>query len=105
MPNVADRPTEHIYSAEVHWDVATGLLLAVRGGMIDFRPLSDGLGSASPLPGGVREWDHDVYRAEGSIGYRLSRNLGVLLSGFWQTQEEGNDADSTFAGLRLWWGF
>lgn len=105
VPNVADRAEERIYSGEIQRDLVAGLYVAARVGYIDFRPLADGLGAASPLPGGAVDWDHDVVRYEGSIGYRLARNVGVILSGLRQVQDEASDGDTEFAGLRLWWAF
>lgn len=105
VPNVGGRPTERSYSAEIQTDVVAGLFYALRVGYIDFRPVSDGLGAASPLALGRTDWDFDVLRYEGSIGYRLARNVGVLLSGFRQVQLGGADGDTSFAGVRLWWGF
>jgi hypothetical protein len=104
VPNVADRAEERGVSVEVQRDLAPGLSAAARYGHIDFQPLSDGLGDASPYPGG-RDWDWDVSRYEGSLAYRLTRNVGLLLSGYQQVQHGAADGDGTFVGLRLWWGF
>ena len=103
VPNVAERATERALNVEVQRDLIPGLSAAVRYGAIDFRPLSDDL-TASPLPGG-RDWDRDVSRYEGSLAYRLTRNVGVLLSGYQQVQRGASDGDGTFVGLRLWWAF
>ena len=72
-------------------------------GHIDFRPLDDGLGGASPS--GPTDWDNDVTRYEASLGYRFARNTGVLMSAYQQSQEREVDTDSRFVGLRLWWAF
>jgi hypothetical protein len=105
LPNIGDRPTELAYSLEAQWDLVAGLFVAARGGYIDFRPLDDGLGAASTLPDGEADWDYDVYRYEGSVGYRLARNVGLLFSAFRQTQTETVDGDTSLVGLRLWWAY
>ena len=106
VPNVAGTPTDVSISVEAQRDLAAGFFIAVRGGMIDFRAMDDGLGAASPLPNGTAEWDHDVYRYEASLGYRLARNVGLLLSAYQQVQaEEVDDGDRRLVGLRLWWAF
>jgi hypothetical protein len=65
--------------------------------MIDFRPFEE-------RPGGPAiDWDHDVYRLEASLGYRLVRNAGVLLSGYKQSVR---DVEGTYlGGVRLWYAF
>ena len=103
VPNVASRPTERLYNVEILWDLLPGLLVAGRIGYIDFRPLDDGLGDASPDE--PVDWDNDVTRYEASLGYRLARNAGILLSAFEQIQSNEVDADSRFFGIRLWWAF
>ena len=40
-----------------------------------------------------------------SVGYRIVRNAGVVLSAYEQVQSVEVDADSRFAGIRLWWAF
>lgn len=105
VPNVDGMPTGLSASLELQADVAAGLSVAVRGGFIDFRPVDDGPGSGSPGPGGEVPWDYDVYRVDGSIGYRLARNWGLLLSAYRQMQTERDDGDTSFVGLRLWWAF
>jgi hypothetical protein len=101
VPNVEDRPTEHIYNLELQRDLSPGFFAALRVGHIDFRPIS-----ASTIPGAEdRDWDFDVTRLEGSLGYRITRNAGLLLSAFEQVQREISDADARLAGLRLWWTF
>ena len=103
VPNLVERPTERLYSVEVLWDLVPGLFVAGRVGHIDFRPLDDGLGAASP--NGPVDWDNDVTRYEASLGYRLARNAGILLSAYEQIQNNEVDADSRFTGIRLWWAF
>jgi hypothetical protein len=94
VPNVPGMPTEFGYSAEVQTDVAAGFFVAARAGLVDFRPLESG-----------QAWEHDVRRFEGAVGYRLSRNLGVLASGYRQVQDRAQDGDTDFIGVRLWWAF
>ncbi|MGE0159671.1 MAG: hypothetical protein AB7T31_09685 [Gemmatimonadales bacterium] len=96
VPNLPDRPTEIAYGAEAQVDVAAGWSAAARVGYVDFRPLAGG-------PSGSTDWDRDVVRAEGSLGYRVVRNAGVLLSGYWQ--DAGSGGDTVLSGLRLWWAF
>ena len=103
VPNLAERSTERLYSVEVLWDLVPGLFVAGRVGHIDFRPLDDGLGAASP--NGPVDWDNDVTRYEASLGYRLARNAGILLSAYEQIQSHEVDTDSRFTGIRLWWAF
>jgi hypothetical protein len=96
LPNIEDRLHEMAYSAEVQRDFAAGVSLAGRVGHIDFRPIRDADGSEE-------DWDDDVVRIEGSFGYRLVRNAGVLLSGYWQ--DAGAGGPTSLAGARLWWAF
>ena len=103
VPDVKERPTERLYGVEVLWDLVPGVFVAGRIGHIDFRPLDDGLGAASPS--GPVDWDNDVTRYEASLGYRIVRNAGVVLSAYEQIQNNEVDADSRFAGIRLWWAF
>ena len=103
VPNWTDRPTERLYSVELQWDLMPGVFVAGRLGHIDFRPLDDGLGDASPT--GPTDWDNDVTRYEASVGYRLVRNAGLILSAYEQVQSQEIDTDSRFAGIRLWWAF
>jgi len=96
VPNITERLHEIAYSAEVQRDFAAGLSIAGRVGYIDFRPIESGTGSAT-------DWDEDVVRIESSFGYRLVRNAGVLLSGYWQ--DAGAGGSTSLAGARLWWAF
>ena len=105
VPNVVGKPMDLSISLEVQRDLAAGFFAAVRGGLIDFRAIDDGLGTASPRPDGSAEWDYDVYRYEGSLGYRLARNAGLVLSAYQQVQAEVDDGDQRLVGLRLWWAF
>ena len=84
-------------TVELQTDLAAGFFVAGRAGMINFRPIDDGLGSRE-------DWDYDVYRYEGALGYRISRNVGLLLSGYRQVQIVQQDGDTDFVGLRMWWG-
>ena len=52
---------------------------------------------------GLLDWDRDVLRLEGSLGYRLARNAGVLLSGY--GQEADGEGSTVLTGLRAWWAF
>lgn len=97
VPNVSWMPTGISGSLEAQSDVAAGFFVAVRGGFIDFRPVEVG--------GATEDWDYDVRRFEGALGYRLSRNVGLLLSGYRQRQAVRDDGDTDFVGLRLWWEF
>ncbi len=96
VPNIREPFEEVAYHAEVQRDMTAGLSAAARVGYIDFRPVATGSGQ-------TRDWDHDVVRLEGSLGYRIVRNGGVLLSAYWQGAE--GDAKTVFAGLRTWWAF
>jgi hypothetical protein len=96
VPNLPSRPTEIAYGLEAQTDVATGWSVAGRVGYIDFRPLAGG--SAGPT-----DWDRDVVRAEGSVGYRIVRNGGLLLTGYWQ--DAGLGGETVLSGIRAWWAF
>jgi hypothetical protein len=102
VPNLPDRPTERLYTVEVQRDLAAGVFVAARLGHIDFRPLT---GTATSPTGGAVDWDADVTRYEASLGYRLARNAGLLLSAYEQVQRDASDAAGRLVGLRLWWGF
>ena len=98
VPNLTERPKELLYTLEVQRDLTAGLFAATRFGRVDFRPVRLGTGGATS-----DDWDDDVWRAEGSLGYRLVRNGGVLLSGYRQSAGEGGDTN--FVGARIWWAF
>jgi hypothetical protein len=100
VPNITDRAEERLYTAEIQWDLMAGLSAAARGGYIDFRPLAGGSGAYAQGP--AQDWDQDVYRLEGALGYRLVRNAGITLSAYRQTS---GDAHTVFAGVRTWWAF
>ena len=72
--------------------------MAARWGRIDFRPVSDGAG-------GMEDWDYDVTRYEGGLGYRLARNAGIIASAFRNVEAAGGERDDDLVALRLWWAF
>jgi hypothetical protein len=96
VPNISGRPSERLYSLEAQSDLRAGLFAAVRLGYVDFRAVTDASGSRM-------DWDDDVVRVEASLGYRVVRNAGVLLSGYRQSARGGEG--TTFVGARLWWAF
>ena len=96
VPNLEDRPTDIAYGIEAMVDVSVGWTAGARIGYLDFRPLGGGAGV--PV-----DWDRDVVRLEGSLGYRLARNAGVLLSGY--GQEADGEGSTLLTGLRAWWAF
>jgi hypothetical protein len=96
VPNLAARPAEIAYGAEALIDLAAGWSVGARVGYLDFRPLEGG--SNAPV-----DWDRDVLRTEASLGYRIVRNAGVLVSGYWQ--DAGLGGDTVLSGLRAWWAF
>lgn len=93
VPNVEAIPAGLSASLEAQTDLAAGFFVAGRAGFIDF-------GSV-----GGEDWDHDVRRLEGAVGYRLARNVGLLFSAYQQSQADAPDGDTTFGGLRVWWAF
>jgi hypothetical protein len=97
VPNMEAAPASVSGTVELQTDLAAGFFVAGRAGMINFRPIDDGQGSRE-------DWDYDVYRYEGALGYRLSQNVGLLLSGYRQVQTVQQDGDTEFVGLRMWWG-
>jgi hypothetical protein len=97
VPNLPERPKELLYTLELQTDLRAGLSAATRFGYVDFRPVD--LGPAL----GRADWDHDVHRLEGSLGYRLVRNGGVLLSAYRQSAGEGGTTE--LVGARIWWAF
>ncbi|MEQ1856006.1 MAG: hypothetical protein ABL963_06015 [Longimicrobiales bacterium] len=96
VPNLGSPFEERIYHAEVQRDLVAGLSAAARVGYIDFLAHDGGSGASG-------DWDEDVVRIEGSLGYRIVRNGGALVSGYWQEATGGRA--TTLAGLRLWWAF
>ncbi len=94
VPNLDERAVDRGYSVEAQVDVATGWSTAVRLGQIDFRPIS-----------GFGDWDWDVMRLEGALGYRITVNAGIMAT-FGATWQDGPlDPRDDLAGVRLWWGF
>lgn len=96
VPNIGAPFREVAYQAEIQRDLTVTWSAAARVGYLDFRRVEDGSGTG-------RDWDRDVVRVEGSLGYRIVRNGGVLLSGY--LQDAGAGGSTTFGGLRLWWAF
>jgi hypothetical protein len=97
LPGLTKRLKDLSYTAELQYDLRAGLSAAARVGMIDFRPFRE------RPDGPAIDWDHDVYRLEASLGYRLVRNAGVLVSAY---QQNVKDSDSTWlGGVRLWYAF
>jgi len=96
VPNIDGPFREVAYHVEGQRDLSVAWSAAARVGYLDFRAVDGGAG-----PSG--DWDRDVVRLEASLGYRIVRNGGVLLSGYWQDAGEGGA--TTFGGLRLWWAF
>lgn len=101
IANVEEWPTERLYTAELQWDLWAGVSVAARAGYIDFQPLEINRRKGRR----PEEWDYDVYRYEASLGYRLARNAGILLSGYRQIQSMAEDGDTHLIGARLWWAF
>jgi hypothetical protein len=95
VPNIPERLQEVVYGAEIQTDLAAGFSLAGRLGFVDFRPVR--------TTGDATDWDKDVVRFEASLGYRVVRNAGVLVSGYWQ--EAGREDTTVFTGARIWWAF
>jgi len=104
VPNLAQDLVEWGYNLEAQIDVAAGVSVSGRLGLLDFRPLNDGLGTASPLPGGQADWDYDTARYEFGMGYRLARNAG-LLGSFMHNVTTVLDPDDDLWSVRLWWRF
>lgn len=100
VPNLEGPATERIFHLEVQRDLWPGIFAAARLGHIDFRPLDPANGTRN-----ARDWDYDVTRLEGSFGYRLARNAGILLSGSQQWQRGASDGEGRLIATRLWWAF
>jgi class 3 adenylate cyclase len=94
VPNINEEIVDIGYSVEAQVDVATGWSLAARYGAIDFREIRDS-----------GDWDWDTRRLEASVGYRITRNAGLLLA--WGMNWDGGplDPDDDLAGIKLWWAF
>ena len=107
VPNVSEDPVEWAYGAEAQINGVAGFSIAVRYGYVDFRSVSDDLGTASTRPGGRADWDHDIARYEIGLGYRLARNAGLLGTFLHNENEElvGEDPDDDLFAARLWWAF
>lgn len=94
VPNIEEEIVDIGYSVEAQVDVATGWSLAARYGALDFREVS-----------GFGDWDWDTRRLEASLGYRITRNAGLLAA--WGMNWDGGplDPEDDLAGIRLWWAF
>lgn len=102
VPNTGSAPVEWGGSLEVQVDVAAGVYVAGRAGFLDFRPVSHGgEGSAGPS----LAWDHDVRRYEGSVGYRLTRDAGILTSFSHQPRRSALEGEQSLLAVRLWLAF
>jgi hypothetical protein len=95
VPNITERLQEIAYGAEIQTDLSAGFSLAGRLGYLDFRPVR--------TTGTPTDWDRDVVRFEASLGYRIVRNGGVVVSSYWQ--EAGREDTTMFTGARIWWAF
>ena len=98
VPNLEATPASISASVEVQTDLVAGVFIAARAGAIDFRAIDDGAA-------GREDWDYDVQRYEGSLGYRISRRVGLLASVYRQRQSVLEEGDTDFAGVRMWWLF
>jgi hypothetical protein len=96
VPNIPDPLREIAYQAELQRDLGAGVSAAARVGYIDFLGVDAGAGTTA-------DWDADVIRLEAATGYRIVRNGGITLSGYWQ--DAGSGGTTTFGGLRAWWAF
>lgn len=94
VPNVEPLAIDLGFNFEAQVDVATGWSVAARYGRIDFNEIST-----------FGDWDWDVTRWEGSVGYRITLNAGVLVS-YAMTSDVGPlDPRDNLTAVRLWWGF
>lgn len=94
VPNIAEHAIDLGYTVEAQVDVATGWSIAARYGKIDFRDLA-----------GFGDWDWDVDRWEGAVGYRLARNAGVMATYARSADSSPAESANGLAAVRLWWGF
>lgn len=97
VPNVPEAPVELGGNVEVQADLAAGLFVGVRAGVLDFRPVE--------VSTGTRDWDYDVERYEASLGYRLDRNAGILASWASQSGRSTLERAESLLAVRLWWAF
>ena len=109
VPNVSESSGSGAYGGDVEYpvewggtlelqsDLGAGWSAAVRGGLLDFRPLSDG--------GTAVDWDYDMRRFEVALGYRLAQNAGILGTWMLNDQRSSFDPDDDLLGIRLWWEF
>jgi class 3 adenylate cyclase len=94
VPNVEPTAVDLGFNFEAQVDVATGWSVAARYGRIDFNEIST-----------FGDWDWDVTRWEGSIGYRITLNAGIMAS-YAMTSDVGPvDPRDNLTAIRLWWGF
>ena len=94
VPNVEPTAVDLGFNFEAQVDVATGWSVAARYGRIDFNEIST-----------FGDWDWDVTRWEGSVGYRITLNAGIMVS-YAMTSDVGPvDPRDNLTAVRLWWGF
>jgi class 3 adenylate cyclase len=96
VPNIDDRAVDLGYTVEAQMDVAVGWSVAARFGRIDFGEIQ------GPDP---QEWDYDVNRWEGAVGYRITLNAGIMATYSTTTNAGDVEPRNGLAGVRLWWGF
>lgn len=97
VPNMEEAPVELGGSLEVQADVAPGVFLAGRVGILSFRPVETANGPVA--------WDHDVQRYEASVGYRLDRNAGLLVSAGTTPARSALEGRESLVAARMWWRF
>lgn len=97
VPNMVQAPVELGGSLEVQADLVAGFFAAVRGGLLDFRPVDDADGPV--------DWDYDVKRYEASFGYWLDRNAGLLASWAHKSARSDLEGSESLLAARLWWAF
>lgn len=97
VPNLTEAPVEWGGSVEVQGDLAAGVFVGLRAGLLDFRPVM--------TSGGPLDWDYDVERFEASLGYRLDRNAGLLGSWMTKTRRSRLEGPENLMAVRLWWAF
>ncbi|MDE3150755.1 MAG: adenylate/guanylate cyclase domain-containing protein, partial [Gemmatimonadota bacterium] len=99
VPNAGTALHDLGYVASVQSDLAAGVFAALRWSYLDFRPWTDGSGRT------WSDWDHDVARAEASLGYRIATNAGVLASALSDRQRAAGAHAQTLFAVRWWWAF